>query len=118
MKNNTHNQIGYWGEKMAHRYLMEKGFVVLFRNWRYRKAEIDLVAFKDNFIVFVEVKTRKNKLFGRPVEFISEKKVNWFRIAAEHFLNYNNLTNEIRLDAIEIVGTYKNFEINHIERFY
>ena len=53
-----HNDFGKWGEEIAANYLLEHGFEILARNWRYEHKEIDIIATKSNCIYFVEVKTR------------------------------------------------------------
>ena len=55
-------ELGQWGEKLAHYTLQKEGYIILYRNWRSRKAEIDLIAYHDNKIVFIEVKNKSQHL--------------------------------------------------------
>ncbi len=63
---NSSQTTGVNGELIAKSYLEKNGYLILERNWRYKKYEIDIIAQKPNLIVFVEVKTRKNDTFGEP----------------------------------------------------
>ena len=63
-----HNKLGKKGELIAFMFLQKEGFCILKTNWRYQKAEVDIIAQKDGFLVFVEVKTRGSKKFGNPEE--------------------------------------------------
>ena len=91
MKSNW--QKGRQGEKLANDFLRNKGFKILDTNWRFQHKEIDIVAMKDNEIVFVEVKARKNTAFGRPEE------------AVDKDINLN-----VRFDVISIIN---NSQIRH-----
>ena len=71
----THNELGILGEQLALEYLVEKGYKVLEKNWRYLKAEIDIIAQKDNTLIIVEVKTRTSTFFGNPEDFVTKTKV-------------------------------------------
>ena len=61
-----HNKLGEEGELIAFMFLQKEGFYILKTNWRYQKSEVDIIAQKDNFLVFIEVKTRGSKKFGKP----------------------------------------------------
>jgi putative endonuclease len=111
--------VGFFAEKVAAEYLMQKGFQLVVQNFRYKRFEIDLIVKKEGLLVFVEVKARKNDLFGTPEKFINQKKINAIRLAATHYIS--TLENEIptiRFDIIAILGIgYKDkkMEIMHIE---
>ena len=68
-----HNELGKEGELIAFMFLQKESFHILKTNWRYQKAEVDIIAQKDGFLVFVEVKTRSSKKFGKPEEAINKK---------------------------------------------
>ena len=70
-----HNELGKKGEQLAIDYLVKKGYKILDKNWRYLKAEVDIIAKKDSMIVAVEVKTRSSDYFGDPQDFINKKKI-------------------------------------------
>lgn len=73
---------GRRGEDQACAWLTSEGFVVIERNWRVRAGEIDVIATKDQEIVFVEVKSRKTNLFGGAVSSLSERRIERLRNAA------------------------------------
>ncbi|MEO8147747.1 MAG: YraN family protein [Bacteroidia bacterium] len=111
----THNELGLKGEQLALEYLTSKGFKILEKNYRYLKAEVDLIAKKDDLIILIEVKTRSTDYFGRPEEAISKSKQRLLIDAADHYIQSNNLKNEVRFDAISIIINKKGISINHIE---
>lgn len=67
-------EIGAFGEEIATRYLTRLGYVIRERNFRSREGEIDIIAEKDDFLVFIEVRTRRSLSFGSPEESITAKK--------------------------------------------
>lgn len=115
----AHNELGTWGEDLAVDYLQRKGYTIVERDWKSGHRDIDIIATKDCMVVFVEVKTRRNRLFGDPEEAIDYEKLRNLRGAINHYVKYKHLRQEIRLDAITIVGTPEggNPEITHIEDF-
>ena len=90
------------GEDMAANYLESKGFIIRERNFRHKRAEIDLIAQKDNLLVFVEVKTRKSDTFGFPETFVSESKAKLIISAAEAYILHHNWLQIIRFDILAI----------------
>lgn len=67
-------EIGRRGEQLAERYLHDRGYRTLARNWRWRKGELDLIVERDGELVFVEVKTRRSHRFGSPEEAVTARK--------------------------------------------
>lgn len=110
-----HNETGKQGETEAARFLQEKGYEIMARNFRYQHAEIDLVAKKGKLMVFVEVKTRTNLSFGNPEEFVSYAKAKLVMKAAEHYIFTHNWLFDVRFDivAVSIAGTQ--MRVNHVE---
>lgn len=108
-------EFGMWGEQLAHRYLKEKGYKILFRNWRSRKAEVDLIAYFEHRIIFIEVKTRENTNYGEIISFITNKKIALLRQAIEDFLNKYNLDLEAQIDIVCIEGDKNKYNIEWIE---
>ncbi|HIK62446.1 MAG TPA: YraN family protein [Flavobacteriales bacterium] len=98
-----HNQLGKEGELIAFMFLQKEGFRILKTNWRYQKAEVDIIAQKDDFLVFIEVKTRGSKKFGKPEEAIDNKKIALYKDAVEGYLKQSPSQKEIRFDVISIV---------------
>ncbi|MFH1005828.1 MAG: YraN family protein [Bacteroidota bacterium] len=89
-----HNDIGKLGEDLAVKYLMKEGYVILNRNWHFGKEELDIVARKDDFIVFVEVKTRASNAFGYPEEFVTRKKQKHLIKVANAYIEKKKSDNE------------------------
>ncbi|MEJ6980826.1 YraN family protein [Pedobacter sp. P351] len=112
----THNLLGQQGEVIARKFLEEIAYEILDENWCFGKAEIDLIAYRDKRIVFVEVKTRSSTGFGQPEDFVNESKQRLLQKAAEEYLYLMNFKGEIRFDIISILFQ-KNGEytLKHIE---
>jgi len=98
-----HIELGIRGEKMAQEYLQKKGFQILECNWRFGRAEIDIIAKEGEVLVFVEVKTRSDDYMGRPAEFVTPHKENLLADAATVYMEQINHDWEIRFDIIGIV---------------
>lgn len=62
----AHNELGTWGEQCAVEYLRRKGYVILERDWKSGHRDLDIIAFDGATMVFVEVKTRRNRMFADP----------------------------------------------------
>ena len=107
--------LGKKGETIAKGYLLEKSYAILEKNWRYLKAEVDLIVQNDDFIVFVEVKTRSSSNYGDPESFVSGKQQKMIINAASEYVIKNNIEREARFDIISIIIINKTEEIRHIE---
>lgn len=112
-----HNDLGKFGEEQASKYLIEQGYQILARNYRFRKAEIDIIAQKDSFLTVVEVKTRKNSDFGEPESFVNPKKMKLLISAANEFVCTQDIDAEVRFDIISIT-IEPQLHIEHIEDAY
>ncbi len=96
-------EIGKQGEQYAIQFLKEKNYAILTTHFIYNHGEIDIIAKEENEIVFVEVKTRRSKKFGKPEESVTPKKQELLRRTAEGYITQNNLTNiSCRFDVIAI----------------
>lgn len=111
----THNEIGILGETLAANFLADKGYTILQKNWRYKKAEVDIIAKINNILVAVEVKTRTSTYFGNPQDFVNKKKIKLLVEAINEYVISNNLDVEVRFDIIAIIKTNNNLEIEHFE---
>ncbi|WP_243017904.1 MULTISPECIES: YraN family protein [Candidatus Cardinium] len=113
---NIAQAFGQYAEEVAADYLVKKGFKVLAQNFRYKRFEIDLIVQKETLIVFVEVKARKNTLFGNPESFVNQKKIRSLRLAAAHYLRIQNSQQPIRFDIVAVLGSqHQVVEIMHLE---
>ena len=111
-----HNQLGTKGEQMAKSYLEQKGYEILDENWCHGKAEVDLIAFYNKQIIFIEVKTRTSVSFGQPEEFVSDAKQRNLQKAADEYIYLMNFKGEIRFDIIAIVFNKNGeYQLRHIE---
>lgn len=84
-----HNTFGTAGEDMAEKWLREKGYEILHRNWRHSHYEIDIIALKNNFLHIIEVKSRHDSPFGHPEDSVGKKKFKYLQRAADEFLFLN-----------------------------
>lgn len=109
-----HNDLGNKGEQVACDFLLTKGFSIIGRNYRYRRAEIDIIAKKDKLLVFVEVKSRTNIQFGEPEASVSNKKASLIVAAAENYIIKADWLYDIRFDIISIRWGAQPF-ITHLE---
>lgn len=93
---------GNFGENLACNFLIEKGFMILAQNWRYKHLEIDIIASKDQQLHIVEVKTRSNIEFGYPEQFIGKQKFQFLKNAAAIYQYQNPQWKNIQFDVIAI----------------
>ena len=115
----SHNDFGKLAEELAEAFLLEKGMKILAKNFRYQKAEIDLIAQTENQIVIVEVKARATDVFMLPQEAVNKKKIKLMVLAANYFIEENNISLETRFDVISILPNESGkFEITHIENAF
>jgi putative endonuclease len=93
---------GNFGENLACNFLIEKGFMILAQNWRYKHLEIDIIASKDQQLHIVEVKTRSNIEFGYPEQFIGKQKFQFLKNAAAIYQYQNPQWKNIQFDVVAI----------------
>lgn len=93
---------GKEGEEIAAKHLVKLGYTILERNWRFRRWEVDIIASKDQFLHFVEVKTRHSLRFGRPEESITRDKMSNLRNAAEEYQYLHPEWKYIQFDVLAI----------------
>ena len=110
-----HISLGKKGEQIAIAHLKQKSYQILETNWRYKKAEVDIIAMFENVVIFVEVKTRRSNFFGYPEESVSDAKKRLLSIAAEAYMYEKNLETDMRFDIIAITLNKQTKDIFHIE---
>ena len=113
-----HNELGKHGEELAVEFLQQNGYEIIETNWTFQKAEIDIIAQKDNIIAIVEVKTRSSIEFGLPQDFVKPKKIQLLVKAVNEYVISNNLDVEIRFDIIAISMEGKEYNMEHIENAF
>lgn len=117
--NSSSVDLGKKGELFAARYLQKKGYRIIERSYRSVLGEIDIVAKKDDILVFVEVKTRRDEKFGKPFESVTkEKQAKIVRIAESYYSNrkYGDLT--CRFDVVSIEVKEDDYYVDHIENAF
>lgn len=110
-----HNELGIKGEQEAAAFMKSNGYKVLNRNWRAYRHEIDIVAENDEYIIFVEVKTRTSRQWGNPEDFIGNAKIKRIVEAADLYLQINDIDKPARFDIISAVWDGVSFELEHID---
>ncbi|WP_445383306.1 YraN family protein [Robiginitalea sp. IMCC43444] len=119
MTTDSTTMLGNKGEALAVAYLKEKGYTILARNYRYRKAEIDVIASGEGFLVILEVKTRTGGFYESLSESITAIKIRRLIAAADHFALENDFKIEIRFDIIQVILKATGHQIHHIkDAFY
>lgn len=121
MNDRNKRDIGKEGEDIAAKYLTEKGFNIIARNYHYStKGEIDIIANDKNQLVFIEVKSRINLEFGEPEYAINPKKIKQIKKMAELYLFDKEIEEvDCRFDIVAIIlGDSKNPKINHYENAF
>ena len=109
---------GLKGEDMAVNLLLQKGYRILERNWRCGHLEVDIIAENEDYLVIVEVKTRKSATFGNPEMFVDKQK-QWHLIrAAIRYAKFKCVKKEIRFDIISVINCPEFQEVNHIENAF
>ena len=111
--------LGKLGEETAASYLKDRGYDIIARNYRYRRAEIDLIARKGDTLAIIEVKTRTGTSLERVLEAVNRRKRERLVEAADHFLNSNRLQVNTRFDIIWVTRIKKDLRLEHIkDAFY
>lgn len=108
-------EIGNKGEKIAENYLLKKEYMVLVKNYRAGKSEIDIICEREKTLVFVEVKTRTSTSFGQPEEFVNEAKATKIKEGAEAYMIETDWEGAIRFDIVSILLVNGATEIRHFE---
>jgi putative endonuclease len=114
----SHN-LGIKGEELALEHLKKAGYKILYQNWVWGKNEVDIIAENREFIVFVEVKTRKDDFQMHPAQAVTHSKQRSIVFAASGYLKRFGIDKESRFDVITVIQTKDGFEIDHItDAFY
>ena len=113
-----HNELGKKGEEEAVRYLIQKGYSILHRNWRSGKKELDIVAIYDNTLVVIEVKTRRDVLYGNPEDAVNGQKIRKIVSSTDAYIRRSAIDLPVRFDIITMTGTDIPFQIEHIEEAF
>jgi putative endonuclease len=110
----SHNELGKLGEQLAIEFLKKDGYAIIETNWVYEKAEIDIIARRENVLSIVEVKTRSGTVFGLPQDFVDRKKIRLLVKAVNQFVLSRDLDVDVRFDIIGIHKVDTGFSITHL----
>jgi putative endonuclease len=110
--------LGQKGEELAAEHLKKAGFKILFRNWKWGRNEIDIIAEKKDLIIFAEVKTRTDDFQMHPVTAVTREKQKSIIRAADGYLQRFKVDKESRFDVITVINKGESYEIDHIENAF
>ncbi len=110
-----HNEFGKEGEQIAVDFLIGKGYAIKYRNYRYLKSEIDIIAQRDDILAIVEVRSRSTDFIVNIAETITKKKIDLLVQGADHYVTEHDLDVDVRFDVITILKNKKVFKVDHLE---
>ena len=110
----NNKDFGTKGEVLAIKFLKDKGYSILEVNWRFKHKEIDIIAFNEECLCIVEVKTRSSSYIS-PKDAVTKKKQKNLIVAANEYVMQKSIDNDVRFDIVEIIIEDNNRIINHIE---
>ncbi|OZV70706.1 YraN family protein [Winogradskyella aurantia] len=113
-----HNELGKKGEQLAVDFLIENNYAIIERNYRFDKAEVDIMAKKGDVLAIVEVKTRSTADFGNPQDFVKPKQIKNLVKAVNEYVDSNQLDLEVRFDIIAILKQKNTYDIEHLENAF
>ncbi|WP_394973926.1 YraN family protein [uncultured Croceitalea sp.] len=114
-----HNEFGKLGEQKAVDFLVKNGYDIKYKNYRYLKAEIDIIAQKGNILAIVEVKSRSSDFLENIAETVNQKKIKLLVSATDYYVTENDLDVDVRFDIITILKKGKQFKLEHLkDAFY
>lgn len=112
------HEFGKAAESYAVSYLRNIGYQILKQNYRYLKAEVDIIAQVENTLVVVEVKARSSIAYDTPESFVNKKKIRLLVMAADHFIQEQVLEVNIRFDIVALSFKKGKWDVNHIEEAF
>ena len=113
-----HNKLGKKGEELAVGFLLKNGYKILERNYIFQKAEVDIIARKEDTLAVVEVKTRSTNYFGNPEDFLKPEQIKNLVKAVNEYVTVYDLEVEVRFDIISIIKEKQGFNIEHLENAF
>lgn len=113
-----HNELGKKGEQLAVDFLLENKYEIIERNYRFDRAEVDVIAKLNNVLAIIEVKTRSSTDFGNPQDFVKPKQIKRLVKAVDEYVTVNSMDVEVRFDIIAIVKEGNDFKIEHLENAF
>lgn len=113
-----HNELGKKGEQLAIDFLIENDYQIVSRNFRFDKAEVDIIARQQDILAIIEVKARSTADYGDPQDFVKPKQMKNILKAVDQYVIVNDLDVEVRFDIIAITKTGKQYNIVHLENAF
>ena len=113
-----HNEFGKWGEDEAAAYLEDEGYIILERDWKIGRRDLDIIALSPDgdTMVVVEVKTRTEEEYQKPEEAVDKRKMRNLAIAANAYAKEFQIDKDMRFDIISIVGKgHQVLRLEHLE---
>ena len=110
-----HNDLGKEGELMASDYLVSKGYTIRAKNYRFQKAEVDILAQKGGVLAAIEVKTRSTLNFGTPQDFVKPQQIKNLVKVVDAYIQEFDLDLEVRFDIVAIIKSASGVSIKHLE---
>lgn len=114
METESKQRTGQMAEDLACRYLVERGFTIRDRNWRFKHKELDIIAQKDNILHVVEVRSRREPAPEDPALSIDRNKRRRVLAATQAYISFHRLDLEAQIDVISIIFTAREAKINYI----
>ena len=111
-------QTGQKGEKLAKEYLQDKGYCIIETNFWQKFGEIDIIALKDDILVFVEVRTKTSRNFGTAAESITNTKKQKIKRVAQYYLATQRIDLAYCFDVVTVFLDKKSVEIEHYENAF
>ncbi|MFD2100558.1 YraN family protein [Flagellimonas iocasae] len=113
-----HNEFGKQGEQLAVEFLVGEGYQICTRNYRFAKAEIDIIARHGETLAVIEVKSRNMGFLEDMTATINPKKQRLLIQAADQYVQEMDLDVEVRFDVITVIKKGANFEIDHLKNAF
>lgn len=114
----TTKEIGEEAENMAVQHLVNQGFLIRERNWRYHHLELDIIAQKGDILVIAEVKSRAGNFIVEPQMAVDRSKQKFIISATNAYLQKKNLDLEVRFDIISIIFYQSGHKLDHMENAF
>lgn len=108
-------KLGQQGEELAAAYLATKKFEIIHRNYRHGRGEIDIIARRGDWTIFVEVKTRTSTTYGEPEAFVTPAKARQLYQAAEEYIFATAWQGHVRFDVVSVKVAGNEVVIDHFE---
>ena len=113
-----HYDFGKQAEEAACKYLEKKGYIIRERNYYFGRAEVDVIAENDTYIICVEVKARSSSYFGDPQEFVTAKKVQQLVTAMDAYMQSAEADKEVRFDIVAVTKKNDQLVLEHLENAF